>query len=361
MSWIQENKFAAGLGGITAVAAAGLIFWGVKASGDYTAAKDEYTTAADEVEKMAQAKVYPSEANLQAKKKAVTDYEKSVGDMQKAFDKFRAPTPPNVDPAAFSDTLLKAKDVAKKAFDEVRPQATELPGEFFLGLEAYTTSPPERGATGILTYQLEALSELMANLAAAGPTKLINIHRPQLEEESGKPFDAKGKSYRALPVEVSFYGNEASLRKFVSSLDDSKAHYYVVRSIRVINEKAKAPTAADGNFETGEDEAKPEGGAAADPFGGAGGAGGFVLPGDEPAAPPADGAAPAPAGAPAAAPADAAAPAAGGDGVILQQVLGSEKLNVFLRIDIIQFLEAPVDAKKASVEAKKATVEAQKP
>ena len=29
MSWIQENRFAAGLGGITAVAAVGLIAWGV--------------------------------------------------------------------------------------------------------------------------------------------------------------------------------------------------------------------------------------------------------------------------------------------------------------------------------------------
>ncbi|MCW1886143.1 Amuc_1100 family pilus-like protein [Luteolibacter flavescens] len=334
MSWIQENRFAAGLGGITAVAAAGLIFWGIKASGDYSTAKEEYTSAADEVDLMAGGKVYPSEDNLQAKKKAVADYKKSVEDMQAAFEKFRTPTPANVDPAAFSDTLLKAKEVASKAFAEILPTPTEVPAEFFLGMEAYTTSPPERGATGILTYQLEALSELMANLAAATPAKLLNIHRPQLDEEKAgaKPFDAKGKSYRALPVEIAFNGTEASVRKFLSSLDDSKTHYYVVRSIRIVNERQVAPTSADGNFEKTE-EAQPDAGAgSSDPFGGAGG---FVLPGDDAAAP-ADDAAPADAAAP--------APAAGGDGVILQQVLGSEKLNVFLRIDIIQFLEAPAAA-----------------
>ncbi len=347
MSWIQENRFAAGLGGITLVAAAGLIFWGVSASGSYNQAKEEYTTAADQVDSMAKAKLYPSDQNLRDKKKAVTDYEKSVKDLQKAFEKFRAPTPPNVEPAQFSEALLKAKEAAAKAFAEVRPQPTELPAEFFLGNEDYTVKPPAREATGILTFQLEAMSELMANLAAAAPSKLLNIHRPPLEEEKdgAKPFDPKGKSFRVLPVEISFTGNEASLRKFLSSLDNSEKHYYVVRSIRVINEKLKAPTAADSKFET-EGEAPPEGGApTADPFGGA--AGGFVLPGEEPA--------PAPGGA--TPPADSAAPAdaapAGGEGVILQQVLGSEKVHVFLRIDILQFLEAP-KADAAKVEAPKA-------
>jgi hypothetical protein len=227
--------------------------------------------------------------------------------------------------------LLKAKEVVAKAFSEVRPQPAELPAEFSMGNESYTASPPKKEATGVLTFELEAISELMANLASASPTKLLNIYRQPLEEETGKAFDAKGKSFRAMPVEISFTGTEATLRKFLSSLDNSEKHYYVVRTMRVVNEKLKAPTAGDTQFEK-EGEGKPEGGAApaADPFGGGGG---FVLPGEEPA-PAAGGATPpAPGGA-----APAAAPS--GDGVILQQVLGAEKIHVFLRIDILQFLEA---------------------
>jgi len=346
MSWIQENRFAAGLGGITAVAAAGLIFWGIKAGSSYNQAKEEYTAAADQVDTITGGKLYPSDANLRDKKKAVADYKKSVTDLQAAFDKFRAPTPPNVEPDVFSANLLKAKELAAKAFAEVRPQATELPPEFSMGNETYTGSPPPKEATGILTYELEAISELMASLAAAAPTKLLNIYRQPLEEESKKAYDPKGKSYRALPIELSFTGTEATLRKFISSLDDSKSHYYVVRSLRVVNEKLKAPTAADGTFEGADGEAKPEGGApAADPFGGA--SGGFVLPGEEPA--PAAGGATPPAADGAAAPA-----APSGDGVILQQVLGSEKIHVFLRIDILQFLEAPKADASKKAEAPKA-------
>lgn len=329
MSWIQENRFAAGLGGITAVAAAGLIAWAVSAGKGYSKAKEDYDTTAQEVDKMVKGPVFPNDANLSEKEKAVKDYKESVTKLEQAFDKFRTPTPANIEPGDFNDAVKKALEAATAAITGAKG---EVPADFFIGFEAYKDAPARKEATGILSYELEAISNLFTNLAASGPAKVLNVSRPLLEEEEGKVFDGKGKSYRALPIEISFNAKEDVLRKFLSSLDDSGKFYYVIRSVRVVNEKLKAPTAADGQFKT--EEAGAEGAAAApaaDPFGGAA-AGGFVLPGEgDAAAPAADAAAPAP---------EAAAPEAGGSGVILQEVLGSEKINVFLRIDIIQFLDA---------------------
>jgi hypothetical protein len=328
MSWIQENRFAAGLGGITAVAAAGLIAWAVTAGKGYTKAKEDYDTTAQEVDKMVKGPVFPNDENLSGKEKAVKDYKESVAKLEQAFDKFRAPTPANIEPGDFNDAVKKALEAATKAITDAKG---EVPADFFIGFEAYKDAPARKEATGILSFELEAISNLFTSLAASGPAKVLNVHRPLLEEEEGRVFDGKGKSYRALPVEIAFNGKEEVLRKFLSSLDDSGKYYYVIRSVRIINERLKAPTTADAAFKT--EEASSDGGTAApaaDPFGGAGG---FVLPGegDAAAAPPAADAAPAPA------PAAEAAPAGG---VILQEVLGSEKINVFLRIDIIQFLDA---------------------
>lgn len=335
MSWIQENRFAAGLGGITLVAAAGLAAWAITAGKGYATAKDNYATTSAEVDKMAKGRLYPDEDNLAAKEKAVKDYKESVESLQKAFERFKTPTPPNIEPGDFNDAIRKALEAATTAITGAKG---EVPPEFFIGFEAYKDSPARKEATGILTYELEAVGNLFATLAASGPAKVLNTFRPPLEEEEGKTFDPTGKSYRALPFELAFNAREETVRKFLSSLDDSGKYYYVIRSIRVANEKMKAPTSADGEFKT--EEAAPDAGGApaADPFGGAA-AGGFVLPGEEPAA---DAAA-----TPAADPA-APAPDAGGDsGVILQEVLGAEKINVFLRIDIIQFLdEAPKAAAK---------------
>ncbi|MDB6076521.1 MAG: hypothetical protein JWO82_268, partial [Akkermansiaceae bacterium] len=132
-------------------------------------------------------------------------------------------------------------------------------------------------------------------------------------------FDGKDKTFRPLPIEITFTGSEASLRSFLSSLDDSKKYYYVIRTMKVANVTQKAPTATDANFTKAAEETS---GVPA-----SSGADGFVLPDD-------------PSAAPAATPATPAAAVGSDTGKILQQVLGSEKIQVFLRIDILQFLAA---------------------
>lgn len=329
MSWIQENRFAAGLGGITAVAAIGLIALIVSANSGYTTAKDQYTTITGEIDGMTNGRLYPSDDNLSAKEKAVREYKESVGKLTEAFNKYKTATPPNIEPADFNTALAQGREAAAKAITDAKG---EVPGDFFDGFELYKETAVKKEATGILTYQLGAVSQLMSGLAASGPVKLLNIHRPKLDEEDGKVFNHEGKMFRALPFEIAFNCKEETFRKFLSSLDDSGKYYYVIRSMRISNDKQKAPTAADAEFKTAEE-------AAATPAAGGGdfgAGGGFVLPGDDTPA------APTP---PAPAPGGEAAPAAGaGDELILKQVLGSERINVFLRIDIVQFYPDEVTA-----------------
>lgn len=329
MSWIQENRFAAGLGGITAVAAIGLIALIVSANGGYSKAKEEYDKVTGEIDGMTNGRLYPSDDNLTAKQKAVREYKESVSKLTEAFNKYKAATPPNIEPADFNTALAQARETAAKAITDSKG---EVPGDFFDGFETYKETAVKKEATGILTYELGAVSQLMSGLAASGPVKLLNIHRPKLEEEDGKVFNHEGKMYRALPFEIAFNCKEDTFRKFLSTLDDSGKYYYVIRSMRVSNDKQKAPTAADAEFKT-EEAAAPAAGGGETPFGAGGG---FVLPGDDTPA------APTP---PAPAPGGVAAPAAGGaDELILKQVLGSERINVFLRLDIVQFYPDEVTA-----------------
>jgi hypothetical protein len=311
MSWFQENKFIAGLTGVTVVAGAGLIFWAVSQGGKYDKAKADYDEAASAVSTMESSPLYPKEQNLKAKQKALLSYRSTVEDLQKAFQGYQPGELKNIDSATFTATLKKANEDATAA---LKATGAEVPDKFFLGFENYATAPVKDSATGVLSYELGAVTNLFNNLAAAKISALENFYRQPLDEETGNKFDETGKSYRVLPVELTFKGSEESLRSFISSLDDSKKFYYVVRSIRIKNEKDKAPSTADAEFKTE--------GAAAEQAGGAVAASGFVLPGDTPAE--------------AAAPAQAA-PTAGT--VILKQVLGSEKVHAFIRIDIILFLK----------------------
>lgn len=316
MSWIKENKFLAGLLGVTLLGAVGLYFLASSGGTRYDAAKERYDAASSEVSTFKKQPLYPSTANRDGKKKALDDYKKATESLQAAFDAFRPKEIKNTSPQEFTNRLKSVNDEVRKAFDDA---GTKVPEAFFCGFESYKTNLARSGATGILDYQLGAIQNLMLVLAKSGATELKNLHRPNLPEEDGnayKPGDADVA--RALPLEITFQGPEKAVRAFVSALSKTDERYFVIRSLRIANAKKEPPRAADAKFEKPADAKAPAAGA----FGG----GGFVLPGDE--AKPAETVAP------------AAAPAAADSSRILAQVLGNEEVQVFLRLDLMQFLPA---------------------
>jgi len=321
----QENRFPIILGATTATLVGALAYWGISSSGKYDTAKENYDSAVGEIKKLTRGPAYPDSANVSAKEKAVGDYKTSVEEMQKTFDKYRETKLPNVGVDVCSIALCEARAKLDAKFEA---SGTEMPADAHLGLGVYTRETVNAKNTGILLYQLNAFETLFGYLADAKIKKVLNIHRPQLPEEKGKKVDLKGKSYRTHPIELTFSGRESSLRDFLSAIDDSDKFAYVVRTLRIKNERETAPSAKDARFEVPKPAAE-----AASPFG----VGGFQFPDELESAP------------------DAAdgevvdvvveeeAPAAdvgpSDSGQILKQVLGDELIQVFVRIDVIQFLD----------------------
>ncbi|HEY8962575.1 MAG TPA: Amuc_1100 family pilus-like protein [Luteolibacter sp.] len=304
MSWIKENPFVATLGGITLVGAAGLLLVGNHFGSKYQQSLDEYTADAELVSEGEKLALYPKQENLDAKKKALRDYRDSISKLQIAFDKYRPVAQKPVTSQEFTDNLREADAKVREAFAAGN---TKLPDAFFLGFETYKGTVARESATGVLNYQLGAVSELFLALAKAAPGEVKNVHRPKLIEEEGGKFDDPSAVSRALPIEVTFRGTEKSVRQFLSDLASSSTHFYAIRTIRVTNDKLTGPLPADVRFEEA-----PAPGASPES------AGGIVLPGDA-----------------AAQPAQAALTDSSRK---LIQLLGGEQLNVFLRIDILQFL-----------------------
>lgn len=318
MSWIQDNKFIAGLGGGTFLGVALLAFLGIKGSSRYEAAMEKFVAASEEVGAMEKLPLYPKTANKDGKAKALAEYTRSLETLQTAFEPYRSKQVTNVTPQEFTTALLAANAEVSKAFEEA---GTTVPEAFFLGFEGYKTTLAPAKTTGVLKFQLSAITKLMLALAKAKPTALKNLYRPPLPEEEGQAYTPSATAVaRSFPLEITFTGSENSARQFVTALSSSENQLVVIRSLRVTNEKKDPPKAGDAKFDMPAEE-KP---AAGD--GGAFG-GGFVLPGDEPAVD-----APAVESKP--------TPKAVDTSRILAQVLGSEQIQVFLRLDILEFLPA---------------------
>ena len=319
MSWIKDNKFIAALGGGTLAGAILLFVLGFHGLSNYEKAKGEFEAASTEASGFEKLALYPKAENNDGKRKALDDYRQAVASLQAAFEPFRPKEIKNITPQEFTTVLLAANTEVRKAFED---GGTAVPEPFFVGFERYKTSLAPGNTTGILDYQLASIKNLMLELAKAKPTELRNLYRPNLPEEDGQNHTpAPAAVARPFPLEITFVGSEKSARQFLSSIAKPENNYVVVRSLRVTNEKKDPPRAADAKFDK---PAEAKAAAGADAFGG-----GFVLPGDD-----------APAATPQKPALAAAAPKAADSSRILSQVLGGEHVQVFVRLDILQFLPA---------------------
>jgi hypothetical protein len=321
MSWIKENKFIVALGGGTLLGVIVLYLVGSSGATRYEEAKSTFDEAAAEASGFERLALYPKPENRDGKRKALDEYRKSIDAFQGAFDKFRPKEMENITPQEFTVRLKAADTELRKAFEEA---GTTVPDAFFVGFESYKTSLARANTTGILDYQLNSIKEVLLGLAKSRPTELKNLHRPSLPDENGQAYTpAPDAVTRSLPLEITFIGPERTAREFLSSIVKPENQFLVIRALRISNTKKDPPRASDAKFD------KPAAAKSTTPAAGFGG--GFVLPGDDEA--PAD----APEEPEVAAPA-AAAPA--DSSRILAQVLGDEEVQVFVRLDLLQFLPA---------------------
>ena len=330
MSWIKDNKFVVALGSGTVVGVILIFLAGAKEGTRYTQAKEGFDTTAAEASSFESLAVYPRSENVDGKRKALVEYRQATESLQAAFENFRPKELKNVTPQELTNQLKAVNAEVRKALGEA---GTKVPDAFFCGFENYQTSLARGNATGILKYELEGIKTLVLALAKAGPTELKNFHRPALTEENGAEFAPQAAAVaRPLPFEITFTGPEKAMRAFISALVKQPSYYFVIRSIAVTNSKKEPPRASDARFDK---PAAAAHAAANDNFGG-----GFVLPsedlkGDSKTDPKSDLKKPV-----VAAPAPAAPAVEDNSSRILAQVLGNEEVQVFLRLDLMQFLPA---------------------
>ena len=346
--WIKNNKFEALLLLVVIMVAVVAVLFGRGKGELYEQERDNYQGYVQAVTGLKGKKPYPTSENAKNFELQIDKYEEVVDGLRDKLLSYRPDTLGEIAPAKFIENLNAARAEVTRMFDARRIEYPE--DEFYLGFEDYTGELPKDEATAQLDYQLGAMKSLFGIVADARPSALLNVHRAELpvekdkvEETSknkgGKSKSSRGKEvspYERLPVEVTFRSTEPVMRKIISDLVSHEDYYFVVRSLRIQNEKlGKAPSREDVKFEAPVDAGEP-----GEPFDGE------FDDEFEDALPPDDAVDPEEAVA-AVDPEEAVDPAAavdpgpavgGGEGRrILGQVLGAEQIDVLLEVDIILF------------------------
>lgn len=332
MSWILKNKFLVVLITCTVVVAGALLYLGTRASGKYADHKQEFDQAASQVATYERLALYPEQPNLDAKTKAVADFEKSINDLKESFASFIPEPREAITPQEFGNRLIATNEVITK---RLRESNVTLPTAFYSGFEAYTGTLAQSASTSVLDFQLSVVESLMADLAEAKPSAIVNFRRESQPEESGGKYEqAEDEVVRPHAFELSLLGTEASARRFLTSLVDLEKRFAVIRVIRITSESTIAPKPSDTLFSAPATAAAT---GAGNPFGASGFFGAFgdaFTADDEPADEAPEGEENAEA-----APIAPPTPAPPTDGTrILGQVAGNEMIHVFLRFEVLEVL-----------------------
>ncbi len=336
--WIKNNKFEALLLLVVLIVAVGAFLFGRGKGELYEVERESYQQYLASVSGLKGKRPYPTPENAKNFESQIDGYEGVVDGLRDKMLSYRPDTLGEMPPAKFIENLNAVRSEVTRVFDA---RGIEYPGDkFYLGFENYTGNLPKGEATAQLDYQLGAMKALFGIVADARPSALINVYRaklpieqkPKVEEvprgRGGRSRGSKPKEalpYERLPVELTFRSTEPVMRKIIADLASHEDYYFVVRSLRIQNEKlGEAPSREDVEFEAPVEE---PGEAFGDEFGDA-------LPADDVADP----AAPADPEAPAALEVDPGPAVAAGEGRrILGQVLGAEQIDVLLEVDIVLF------------------------
>jgi len=328
MSWIQENKFTAALAGATAVGSIALISLAMGKGDDLDAAKTALKKALRHEAEVQSIQPYPNKKNLDEKVSIVDDYVKRAEELRNEFAAYRPSSKmiANFAPDKFSGIVSGYRSRLDEQF---KAEGVILPEQCVYGFEAYSSKFPRPEATGRLNYQIKAMEWLMTSLAEQQPEALLNVVRRGLdfesspvEEKRGAKSNASKPAYYAMPLDLTFRCDERQLNAFLASIANAEKYPFVIRAVRVQNERMTPPTSSDAKFQA----PAPEPSADAFDFGAE-----FAIEGESSE----EGAVVAPDAEPEVA-VDLPEVANDNDDTrLLLPILGDEKINVFLKLDLI--------------------------
>jgi hypothetical protein len=192
MDWIRENKMLAGILGVIVAGTFGLGYVLYNSWTSYSEKRDAYLALGNRIAQLEGLPLSPSEANLAAKKKLVSEYSQNVNQLGVALRLLQDAVVPQ--PA--TDTQFQAK--LKERVIEIKKMAAalkvQLPDPFAFGFDPYIGAlPPNEAATELSGYldSIEAIVKLAMGCKVAS---IDLLERSQIPEETGGSGDQASKS-----------------------------------------------------------------------------------------------------------------------------------------------------------------------
>jgi hypothetical protein len=236
--------FLAGLG----IAIVSSIWLLLTAKNNWNHAGSEFKEVAAALNRLESLAPYPNGENLRRFKAEVHEYGDVLQQLREEARNYVLPLEP-LAPNEFQARLHVAiTSLAEKA----RVGKVKLPEKFYFGFDEFAASLPSAIAAPFLGQelgQIESLFEILLEAKVEAVTAFRRISRPEeqgavlIPASGNKPGPGQritGKAVEQDLIETSFISTSAAARKVLNQIASNR-QFFVVRLLRVRNEKEKGP------------------------------------------------------------------------------------------------------------------------
>ena len=303
---LGQNKFLVGLS-VAMVAGCGTLGYLLFTSySQYSDCSQRYETMAGDLMRLERLPLYPEAGNLKKLDQKKNAAAASAESLYRQLAPLSFPLE-QITPEQFQDQLRAAvAATAKKA--EVA--GVKLPVKFYLGFDNYQTLPPKAEAAPVLGRQLKAVDLAVQTLIDSKVDAITAITRELLAEEGDaakanpQPGAAKVAVEKAplvskYPFKIDFTAEQNRFRNALNALAKNGKQFFILRPVTIKNDVEKPLSRAEAN-----PTPKPGAMAAMTTTTGTPGMGSPEVKEEEPA---------------------------------LRYIVGTEKVNVGLRLDMVVF------------------------
>ena len=252
MNWFHENRFLGTFLGTLGLATLFSLWFLFHEKGAAAAAHVRLEETVNELTRLRRSTPFPDEENLKKTKAQTESYRNSLLGLEKELKKRMFPRVP-LQPNEFQAQLrLAVNDV----IDHAATVKVQLPASFNLGFDPYATSLPNLEAAPRLGRQLRAIEWIVNTIIDARVDSLGSLTREPLPEEKRAPetdpapgralrqnkvAPAKEKIVDCAPVDLTFSGSPAAVRRVINQIAAAKDQFYITRTLVVKNQVDKGP------------------------------------------------------------------------------------------------------------------------
>ncbi len=218
----------------------GAAFYCFQSSGKYSAALEGWDTKVATIRRLERTVPYPSEQNADELEAKVGVYKGSVDKLFTSLNQFQKPLNMALLNTEFqqlvSDRVSEFRGIA-----EAGSLKMEDGENFQLGFDLYQATLPAQELVPVLDYELSAIDHLLRELVISGAEDLNSFVRDPIPGEGGASADTKNSVVQKYPVRLRFRTTHGGLQQFINKVSNDKDYFYMVRVLKIKNDNTVGP------------------------------------------------------------------------------------------------------------------------